>query len=395
MALKGDPRGVRTEERTRSVERLAAAPVDSVAAVERDAWNGLLRPGQAPLRHQYLHAWAQAELAGLRPRPLVARDQDGDVAAAAHAFFYDLDLAVVQSPFLAAAVNTVRRVWPRLMVSRAFEVGSSTPLVPPFLVRPGVDRAAAAEALLRAAIREADEGGAQMLIVQNFGPGDSVEARVLRSLGFSRVPIPPTVVVDLPHDDFEDHLGAMRAHYRRRARKTIKRSGHLQVSQVRDFGDLAPELARLWRLVYERAKEIKRELLPEEYFRAVAEIEESSVLCLRRDDGSIASFALLLDDEPWLHFLFTGFEEETGREEGAYFRLLYELVKAGTEGGFARVNMGMTTLPPKVDTGGHVVPLYAWLKHRHPRVQRVYAAAACGPFAPRPIEQRTVFKDEA
>ncbi|MGE5617397.1 MAG: GNAT family N-acetyltransferase, partial [Candidatus Woesearchaeota archaeon] len=122
-------------------------------------------------------------------------------------------------------------------------------------------------------------------------------------------------------------------------------------------------------------------------------IEGVSVLLARHRDGSIAAFALLLDDRPWLSFLQCGFDEEAARREGAYFRLLYEIVRLGIEDGFQQVDLGVTTLQPKLDVGGVPVPLFAWVKHRNPLVQRLLRALANGPMAPPELEPRNVFKE--
>lgn len=375
-------------------EAPAAAPQEGMAAVDPDAWDAIALPGQAPIRHGWFAAWETADLRGLRSRPLVAHRQGTDeVAVAVPAYFYDLDMAVVQSPALESAISQVRRLWPRLMVTRVLELGTPTPLVPPFLRAPDVSAEEAARVVAEAAIAEAEAGDARMVIVQSFESAEGATAEALRAAGFRPVPIPPTVVVDLPWSSFDEYLGSMRAQYRRRARKVMEDSRHLTVEHVRDFGGLVPELARLWRLVHDRAQEVKREVLGEAFFRGVADLDDSSVLLLRRDDGSIASYALLADDLPWLHFLYTGFEERAGVEEGAYFRLLYELVRHGIEHGFHSINLGLTTLPPKLDVGGVPVHLYAWLRHRQPLLHEVFTRAGAGPFAPSRVEPRNVFKD--
>jgi predicted N-acyltransferase len=377
-----------------AAQALAAAPQEGMAAVDPDAWDAIARPGQAPIRHGWFTAWETAELRGLRSRPLVAhRHGTDEIAVAVPAYFYDLDMAVVQSPALENAISHVRRLWPRLMVARVLEIGTPTPLVPPFLRAPDVSAREAARVIAEAALAEAEAGDAKMVIAQSFESAEGETADALRAAGFRPVPIPPTVVVDLPWSSFDEYLGAMRAQYRRRAKKVLKESRHLRAEHVRDFAGLVPELARLWRLVHDRAQEVKREVLGEPFFRGVAEQDDSSVLLLRREDGSIASYALLADDRPWLHFLYTGFEERAGVEEAAYFRLLYELVRHGIEHGFHRINLGLTTLPPKLDAGGVPVHLYAWLKHRRPLLHEVFTRAGAGPFAPSRVEPRNVFKD--
>lgn len=373
---------------------LDASCGDGMETADRDAWNRLCAAGQGPLRHDYVCAWEKAKLPGLASRPLLVHDEDGILVAAAPGYFYELDMGTVQSNVVADALQKVRKVLPRLLVSRVYEIGSPTPLVPPFLLDRSLPPREGTAELVEAGLEEAEAGDAEMVIVQSFErarPG-ATETDVLTELGFASVPIPHTVVLDLPYSDFDEYLAAMRSQYRRRARKAIEASSHLHVEHLDDFSAEVPTLARLWRLVYERADELKREILGESYFSAVAELDYVSVLALRREDGSLASYALLLDDRPRLHFLYTGFEERAGREEGAYFRLLYEIARFGIENDYASVNLGLTTLEPKLDVGGVPMPLYGWIRHRNPILQRAFARLAQGPFAPDPVAPRNVFR---
>jgi hypothetical protein len=142
-----------------------------------------------------------------------------------------------------------------------------------------------------------------------------------------------------------------------------------------------------------RARELRREVLTPAYFEAMSDLEQSSVLLLRRSDGSIASFALLLGEGRWLSFLHCGFDARAGRGEGAYFRLLYEIVRTGIEGGFEQVDLGMTTIEPKLDVGGVPVPLYALVRHRNPLLHRLVVAMSNGPLSPPSASPRSVFKN--
>ncbi len=106
----------------------------------------------------------------------------------------------------------------------------------------------------------------------------------------------------------------------------------------------------------------------------------------------MASFALLLHEHPWLSFLHCGFEADAGRREGAYFRLLYEIVRVAINGGYEQVDMGMTTLEPKLDVGAVPIPLFAWVKHRNALVQRIILALGRGPMRSPDLQPRNVFK---
>lgn len=365
------------------------------------SWDALVPPGSRAVSHGYLTAWEESELTGRRSRPVVAgppattsapqRSAGAPLVAACAGYWYDLDVLGTRVPAAAPVLRIARRVWPRLMVARTYELGSPAPLTNPFLVAEGQDRAPALRALVEAALEEGRRERAQFMIVQNLTSLDGPAARQLLEMGFAAVPMLPTLVVDLPHRSFDEYLGAMRSQYRRRARQALDRSTHLRFEHRDRFADLAEELSRLWRCVYARAREVKHEILTPGYFRAVSELDGASVLLGRRPDGSIATFALLLDDRPWLAFLHCGFEADAGPGEGAYFRLLYEIVRIGIEGGYAQVDLGMTTAEPKLDVGAVPIPLFALIRHRTPIAHRAIRALAAF-RKPQDVKPRRVFK---
>lgn len=373
---------------------LDARPVDGLASAGADDWDRLLSPGSGALSHALLQAWEACELPGLRSRPLLAFDTDPSrPVAAVPGYFYDLDILGTRVPAAGRPLDALRKVWPRLMKVKAFELGNPTPLTNPFMVHQSASRPECVRVLVKAAVKEAERGRAQFMLVQNLTSLEGPAASELLPRGFAGVPIFPTAVVDLPYHSFDEYLGSMRAQYRRRARQAFRRSDDLSAERVYDFAGMADELARLWRLIYDRATEVRREVLTSEYFRAVSKVDETSVLLLRRPDRSIASFGLLLDDRPWLSFLQCGFDAEAARSEGAYFRLLYEIVRQGIEGGYEQVDLGVTTLAPKLDVGAVPIPLFALVKHRNQLIQRIVRMAAEGPLSPDEAEPRHVFKE--
>jgi hypothetical protein len=372
---------------------LARRAVTELSRVPAGQWDGLINAGSGALRYGFLRAWEESELRGLRSSPVLAFAEGSDLpAAACPGYFYDLDIPTVRAPQLTGVVNQIRRLRSGLLYARTYELGSPTPLTNPFLAADPALRPAAVPSLIEAGVEVAGAQRAEFMLVQNFASRSGPAAEELRRRNFAPVPIPPTGVVNTPYGSFEEYLGAMRAQYRRRAQQALKRSASLQIEHLRDFAAEADELARLWYAIYQRAREVRREILPAAFFRSVSALPESSVLVARRADGSIAAFGLLLDDDRWLSFVQCGFEEEA-RSEGAYFRLLYEIVRVGIENGFEQVDLGITTLAPKLDVGAVPVPLWAWLKHRNPLLQRIIRNAAQGPLSPPEVPARRVFKD--
>jgi uncharacterized protein len=375
----------------RIVKTLAVDVLDGLDAVRPDAWDRLVEPGERGLSHGYLTAWEHVELAGLRSRPLVARRGDR-IAAAAPGYFYDLDLAAMKGGRLAGAVALVRRLIPRFLVLRIYEVGCPTGLSGPLLCDSSVEVRRVARELFAEAVAEAERGDAQLVVVEDFAGGEPANADALSALGFEPLEVMPTVWLDLPFESFDEYLRAMRAQYRRRVRKVIERSADLRVERRTEFAALAPQLARLSREMFDRAQDVKRELLGERFFRAASARDDLSLLLLRRSDGSIASFAVLFEDRPCLRFLHCGFELAAAREDAAYFRLLYEIVRCAIDERFRRVDFGVTTLAPKLDTGGVPVHLISWTRHRNPAVQRIFGAVARRSFNAGAVAARKVFK---
>lgn len=380
---------IRSKPRTDALPRAHA--VADLRSLDAEEWDALVTPGLAALRHAQLLAWETCELEGLRSRPFVLRSRTGELLAAAPGYVYELDAAAVQQSFVARLLQAARLVAPNLLTMRVLELGCAVPATPPFLAAPGVDPIASAARLLDAALAEADAEEADMVIVQDF-LDDGPWQELFRERAFSRIPMHPTIAVPLEWESFDDYLDAMRSNYRRRARTVLKRSAHLTPELVTGFAPLATDLARLWRHVFDRATEYRREILTPRYFEAAAADEAASVLLLRRADESIASFAVLYDDAPTLHFLSCGFEESSGQDEGAYFRLLYEIVRVGIDNGYERVDLGMTTAEPKFDVGGEPVAVAAWMRHRNRLLHRSFAALGSGPFAPDQPDARHVFK---
>lgn len=380
-------------ERVQSLELQARCP-GALAAIPASDWDALTGAGSVPLRHGFLRAWETSELAALRSCPVVAYDRtSARPVAASPGYFYDLDIPTVRRPRSAGVMQRLRRLWPRLLLARTYELGSPTPLTNPFVVADRGLRPFAVPALIERGLEEARRVGAVFVFVQNFTSRSGPAAEELARRGFACVSVPTTAVVELPYDSFDAYLAAMRASYRRRAHQTLKRSDSLRAEHLTSFAGIADELARLWRAIYDRATEVQREILTPAFFAGVSALPESSVLLTRRPDDSIASFALLLSDRPWLSFIQCGFEYRAGRDEGAYFRLLYEIIRHAIDDGYDQVDLGITTLTPKLDVGAVPVPLFAWIKHRHPMFQRAIRALADGPLRSEAVERRNVFKD--
>jgi hypothetical protein len=186
---------------------------------------------------------------------------------------------------------------------------------------------------------------------------------LLEELQFQQVQLPALFNVPLGFESFADYRAAMRTRYRSRLDTCMKTTADLKVEVLSDFAELAPQLHRLWRDLFDRAARYHKVVLTERFFAAVSRLPSTRLLLLRRPDSSIAGFGLLFLDGPVLRYSATGFTRDAALNEGVYFRMLYEVIRFGIDNGFTMANLGATTAGPKMSVGGQPVHLHAWMWH--------------------------------
>jgi hypothetical protein len=228
--------------------------------------------------------------------------------------------------------------------------------------------------------------------VQAFTEDDAAVAQVLRRFGFEPVPLYPRFAIRIKHRTFDEYLQAMRSSYRQRARRWMK--GTPPGFEMRSsFEAWAPQFASLAEAMAARAREYRRETLEAEFFLRLARVPGTSARVLRRPDGSLKFFNLDLEDGPFLRPLYVGFEKEDASLDGVYFRMCYDLVRCGIEGGFQEIDFGITAGAAKMSIGAEAVNTHAWIRHENKAVHRALVWLGNGALAPpRPVALH-VFRD--
>jgi predicted N-acyltransferase len=141
---------------------------------------------------------------------------------------------------------------------------------------------------------------------------------------------------------------------------------------VVDFAPLAEQLAGLWRQVYDRASECRREILHPVFFTRISEElgEDSAVLLLEQGDRPLA-FGLLLREEKQLLWPYCGLDYAANEKYELYFNLLYEIVHHAIRSGIRDIDMGITTLDAKKRVGAEVQPLHMFMRHCNPLFRQI------------------------
>ena len=193
----------------------------TIEAIEPRAWNALGVAGNPFLRHEFLaaleHTGCVGPPAGWQPRYLVLRDAQGPAAAVASFIkSHSYGEFVFDFAWARAYERIGRRYYPKLTVAAPFTPASG----PRLLVRPDLDRAAYADALLEALEQRAASTGLSSVhaLFLDEPARAACEARgwlLRRDCQFHWI--------NRGYADFEAYLGSFTADKRKKVRRERRR----------------------------------------------------------------------------------------------------------------------------------------------------------------------------
>lgn len=80
---------------------------------------------------------------------------------------------------------------------------------------------------------------------------------------------------------------------------------------------------------------------------------------------------LLFFDDETVTPIFCGLDYAFNREYAVYFNLFYKSIEVAIDSRMKDIDLGITTLVPKAELGAEIVPLYMYMKHRNPALNRI------------------------
>lgn len=342
-------------------------------------------PDRLTAKHAFLSAVEDSGINDCRYHVLTAR-REGRLVAGMAAFSITLDLALFAQGPVTRVIAALRRVFPRFLMLPEMECGSPVALGQSFACAPGEDPAAVMPLLVERLEDIARRRRIGLMVLRDFEPGGG---RWALRRGYTELPNLPDTRLPVRWTDFAEYEGNLRSEYRNRLRRRLRHSAEagLRTRVVPSFGHLAPQLLDLWLQTFQEAREYRREVLTESFFvetdRRLG--DRSRVLLLERD-GTPVAFALLLQDDATLRWLFAGMDRSVARD-GHYHALVAGILRHAMEIGAREVELGITTYPPKMDAGAEPQPLRLYMKHLSPPlrslVPRVFGLLSTTP-EPRP-----------
>ncbi|MFH0878127.1 MAG: GNAT family N-acetyltransferase [Lentisphaerota bacterium] len=367
----------------------------SIHDVARDEWNVLVSPDHIICSHEFLCAVEDAGINNCRYYyPVVYRDSR--MVAHAAVCSIDTELDAFARGILKSAISGVRRVWKDFFILHTLECGSPVGLGTTISVLPGEDETACLTLLVGAMEEISRAEGISVLFIRDFSGEELTRlSPILSPMGYRAARNLPEVRMSIRWGSFHDYLSDMRSEFRSNAvalQRKFTNTG-CTVREVSQFSPLAGILTGLWKNAYDHAKEYRREVLTPAFFKRMdVELGERSSVLLAEKDGAIIGFLLLIRDDTVLTTLFSGLDYRWNRATACYFVLFHKALEIAMVEGKREVDFGITTVKPKLDLGGCVKPLYIYVKHVNPLLNRWVGRIFTWMTPQQKTEYRRVFK---
>lgn len=343
----------------------------SIVEIPANEWDAILSPDSLIRTHRFFKAIEESALEEFTLFYIVAR-RDGAIVAHCCAYHFEQDLALFQKGFTRKLVETVQKVYPSFLKVPLMECGIPVALGTSFSVREGVDRSEAIKLLVSKLEDISRQFRVRVFNIREFSPDDVGGVSCLEDLRYFRTRNLPDTFLVHDFNSVKDYFAAMRSKYRNKIKAIERKAAPLSVEVREKFEEIAGELLALYLQVYDRAKEMKRERLTEEFFRSMSRNlgGKARVILLREGERAVG-FSFVLVDDDTLRNEYIGMDYEKNRQYRIYHNLLLQTVRHGIELGKKRIELGITTYTPKKEIGARLSPLHMYMKHTNPVLNRI------------------------
>jgi hypothetical protein len=171
----------------------------------------------------------------------------------------------------------------------------------------------------------------------------------------------PSAELTLKWRDFDHYLSSMRSHYRYRWRKALAKWKDVKIDLV-PAGEFDPVMYQQYETVYERSR-YKLEKLKLDFFR---HLPESAKIMKGSINDQLLGYAVIMENQDELVFLFTGFDYRLNHKYDTYLNLLLEIASYGLKNNFRVIDFGQTTEGTKQKLGCILKKKKMYLYHSNP-----------------------------
>jgi predicted N-acyltransferase len=300
---------------------------------------------------------------------VVVRDRLGRAVGCACLSRVPIDILVISSDTIKAAVRAIRAVVPSLLYVDVLMCGLpfSAGLKHLFWL-PEADGAAVLCAIDKAMHAIARSERIRFLLYKEMGAPDREVMDGLLCSGYVAGESLPRNLLPADFANFDEYRGALKAHYRQDIRRSERKfqSGGYRIERLTTPQSIATAYTNAVHQLYEakaRNATYQLEVLPAAFFRELAAKLEGAVsLTCVYQSGKIAAFNWSLHTSNDYYWLFCGMDEERNRSGDLYFNLMYQEMDNALRLGVREIHCGQTADVFKARLGCITLPLYVYAK---------------------------------
>lgn len=281
---------------------------------------------------------------------------------------FNLDIAVDEG-MLKNIISGVRKLFPRFLIVKTLFCGS--PFGENGFISQGT-KTENSEALIKLVDtleKFCAKKNIPLILFKDFLEKDKPLLSPLLTKKFFEVESFPNVRLELPFKSMEEYLKSLGHNTRKDIRRKIKKAlaqGPVEVKIVNDVKSLIDDVYALYLNNYQSSN-VRFEKLTKEFFLNISRaLPNETKYFLYFIDGHLAAFNLCLASDNTLIDKFIGFDYKIARQYNLYFYTWYTNIEWCLKNNIKYYQVGQTDYQPKVQLGGKLIKMFAYLKHRNP-----------------------------
>jgi predicted N-acyltransferase len=304
---------------------------------------------------------------------LLLEDGAGKIRAVQPIFFVRQNL-VEGIPALRAAVDAVRRRFPRFLTLRILMVGNAageghlSTCVPQ-------DEEWVANALYQVLDIYGRQSGASLVVFKDFPASYRKVLWKFPANDYTRVPSMPMTELSLDYSDFDEYVTTLGASTRKDLRRKFRRIAAADPISVEVVTDLTPYVDKVYPLylqVHERSA-LKFERLTKEYLSSLGRrIPDRARFFIWRQKGEAIAFSVALVHDGTIYDDYLGLDYRVALDLHLYFHTLRDVLTWSLSQGLRRYRSSPLNYQPKLHLGCDLYPLDLYVRHTNPVLNKVF-----------------------
>jgi predicted N-acyltransferase len=336
-----------------------------------DAWQSAF-PGKTK-DHRFYEIVADTLDSKFEHHYLVLEDRTGKVRGIQPVFFVQQNL-VEGIPALRAAVDAIRRRFPRFLTMRLLMVGNAAGEGHLSVCSPD-DEEWVANALYQVLEIYGRNSKASLIVFKDFPAGYRDVLWKFAANDYTRIPSMPMTELKLDYGDFDHYVSTLGASTRKDLRRKFRKiaaASPIDLEVVTDLTPYVDEVYPLYLQVHERSP-LKFETLTKEYLSELGRrMPDRARFFIWRQHGKAIAFSVALVHDGTIYDDYLGLDYRVALDLHLYFYTLRDILTWSLAQGLKRYRSSPLNYQPKLHLGCDLFPLDLYVRHTNRFLNKIF-----------------------